>query len=413
MSSPSQRQVGPIGATAIVAGAMLGVGILLTPPVVAANVPSILGFFALWGLGAVVAAAGGLVYAELATMYPEAGGDVVFLERTYGRTVALAVGTVVFFGGFAGSTAAMAVALGTYQLQTLLGTVSPIDLSTTVAMGVRGDQLVGAGLVVLLTGANLAGARLSAAVQTALAAVPVLGLAALAVWGLGTGGGDVQAPTAGTGDLGAAWLGVYFAYAGWPAVVYLAGEVREPERTLPLAVLGGTALIAALYGILCAAFLAVLGFEGLAGAGEAGTALASALLGPKGAVLAAFLVALALLASINATLLGGARLMWAMARAWEVRPLLPLSARGTPVRLLVLQGFVASAFCLLDDFQGLMSATTVAMLVAGSLTVSAQVVLRLREPERSRPFRAPLHPLPAVVYIGSVLLALGLLTLGQ
>jgi APA family basic amino acid/polyamine antiporter len=391
---------------------MLGVGVLLAPPVVAANVPSLGGFVGLWVLGAVVAAAGGLVYAELATLFPEAGGDIVFLERAFGREVAFLVGLIVFFGGFAGSTAAMAVALGTYQLQTLLGTVSSVNLGVPVVWGIHGDQLVGAGLVVTLTATNLAGARFSSHVQTALAAIPLLGLALLAIVGIGTGTGDLRPPVGDVGDLGTAWLGVYFAYAGWPAVVYLAGEVRRPERTLPLAVLGGTALIALLYGLLCAAFLTVLGFEGLARAGEAGTALATALLGVKGGILAAGLVALALLASINATLLGGARVMWAMARAWNLHALTPVDARGTPVRLLVLQAVVASGLCLSGGFAALMSVTTVAMLCAGTLTVMAQVVLRAQHPEWPRPFAAPLHPLPALVYIGSAVVALGLLLAG-
>ncbi|MCA9568696.1 MAG: amino acid permease, partial [Myxococcales bacterium] len=235
------------------------------------------------------------------------------------------------------------------------------------------------------------------------------GLGALAVWGVAAGGADLVVPERPLGDVGTAWLGVYFAYAGWPAVVYLAGEVRDPGRTLPLAVLGGTALIAAFYALLCAAFLAVLGFDGLAGAGEAGTALAAALLGPSGAVVMAFLVALAVLASINATLLGGARVLWAVAGAVGIEVLQPLTARGTPARALALPAVLAASLCLLAGFEGLMSAATVAMLVAGSVTVSAQVVLRARQPDLPRPFRAPLHPLPAVVYVLSALGAVALL----
>lgn len=408
MRSPPQnvRQVGPLGALSIVAGSMLGVGILLTPPVVASNLPSLPGFVGLWSLGAVVAVAGGLVYAELATLFPEAGGDVVFLERTYGRTVAALVGSVVFLGGFAGSTAAMAVALGTYQLQTLLG--GAVDLGAVGVGGIQGDQLVGAMLVLGLTAANLAGARLSAGLQTLFTAVPVLGMGLLALAGLFVGDGSIQPPSAPLGDLGRAWSGVYFAYAGWPAVVYIAGEVREPGRTLPVAVLGGTALISLLYALLCAAFLRVMGWEGLATAGEAGTALASALLGPVGATVAASLVGLALLASINATLLGGARLMLAMGRAWGVEALTVVDDRGTPARLLGLQALVAAGLCLSGGFDALLSFTTVAMLFAGSLTVSTQVLLRHRHPELERPFRAPLHPLPALVYIGAAVLAMGL-----
>ncbi len=403
--------VGPVGATAVVAGSMLGVGILLTPPVVAGNVPSLAGFFALWLAGAVVAASGGMVYAELGAMLPEAGGDVVFLQRAFGRAVALGVGAVIFVGAFAGSIAAMSVALCTYQTQTLLDAAfsGAPQLSEPALLGIRGDQLLGAAVIVALTAVNGLGARVSTAVQTALTVVPLLGLAALGAWGLASGSGVVTPPAGEVHDLGEAWLGVYFAYAGWPAIVYVAGEVRDPGRTLPVAVLGGTALVAVLYALLCAGFVAVLGFEGLAGAGEAGTAMARALLGEPAAVGVAGLVALALLASVNATVLGGARVAWAMARELGVRGLLGLDRHGTPTRTLWLQGAVAVGFALTGTFQALMAWTTVAMLAAGALTVLAHGWLRWAEPDMERPFRAWGHPVASLIYVGSCVGALLLL----
>ena len=407
--------MGPIGATAVVAGSMLGVGILLTPPVVAANVPSLVGFIALWLAGAVVAACGGLVYAELGAMLPEAGGDVVFLRRAFGRSVALFVGTVIFVGAFAGSIAAMSVALGTYQAQTLLdaltGGATP-RLAEPMLGAIRGDQLLGAGLIVGLSVLNGLGARVSALVQTLLTAIPLLGLAALGAWGLAMGHGDVTPPPGEVHDLGTAWLGVYFAYAGWPAILYVAGEVKDPGRTLPVAVLGGTALVAVLYGLLCAAFVVVLGFEGLAGAGEAGTALARALLGDQAAVGMAGLVGLALLASVNATVLGGARVALAMARQLGLQRLARLNRQGTPVALLLVQGALSVAIALSGTFEVLMAWTTVAMLAAGALTVGAHGWLRRAEPHLERPFRAWAHPLPSLVYVGSSVVALGLLWWG-
>ena len=258
---------------------------------------------------------------------------------------------------------------------------------------------------------NALGARTSAGVQTVLTVVPLVGLALLGAWGLMSGQADVTPPAGEVHDVGAAWLGVYFAYAGWPAIVYVAGEVRDPGRTLPVAVLGGTAIVAALYVLLCGAFVTVLGFEGLSTAGEAGTALARALLGESAAVGVAALVGLALLASVNATVLGGARVALAMARQLGVDALTTLNAHGTPQRLLLAQAVLAVAFALTGTFQVLMEWTSVAMLVAGALTVLAHGWLRHVEPELPRPFRAWAHPLPTVVYVGSSVVALGLLLL--
>lgn len=380
---------------------MLGVGILLTPPLVASSVGSEVAFWGMWVAGAVVAASGGMIWSELGAMLPEAGGDVAFLRRAFGRGVAAAVGALIFVGAFAGSVAAMAVALCTYQVQTLLSAAFPEAprLGELALLGVGADQALGALVVLGVTALNAAGARWAAGVQVGLTLVPLLGLAGLAAWGLAFEAATLPPLGAPTGDPRVAWLGVYFTYAGWPAVVYVAGEVRDPGRTLPVAVLGGTVLVAALYGLLCLAFVGVLGWAGLAEAGEAGTALATAVGGQPAAVGVAAGVGLALLASVNGTVLGGARVAWALAAALGVEGRFPLDGRGTPRRLLWLQAALAVGFALSGTFEVLMAWTTAAMVGAGMLTVAAWARLRWAEPERARPFRAPW--VAALVYVGA------------
>lgn len=396
---PQPRSIGPLGAAAIVAGTMLGVGILLTPPVVAAASPSLAAFFGLWALGALVALCGAAAYAELGAALPAAGGDVVFQQEAFGPSVAFGSGALVFGMAFSGSIAALAVAVGQYQAQTLV-TAAGLgwDLSG------HGARVVAVALIGGLTAINAAGARAATRLQVVATAVPLVALAGLAVWGLSTHGPPappVSPPPWRPGALAHAFAAVYFAYSGWPAVVYLAGEVRSPGRTLPWGMLGGTAVISVLYGLLCAAFLAVLGVEGLASAGEAGTALARALLGEPGAVLLAGLVLVALVASINGTILGGARVAQGMAERGALPRALAAThpVTGAPTRALWLQAAVAGAVALTGSFGAILSATGLAMMAVGGVTVAGLIRLRRRRPELPRPYRATGYPLTPALYL--------------
>ena len=393
---PQPRSIGPLGAVAIVAGTMLGVGILLTPPLVAAATGSAWAFYGLWIAGAVTALSGAVAYAELGAAWPRAGGDVVFQREAFGPSLAFASGSVTFGLAFAGSIAAMAVAVGQYQAQTL------IDASgLPLFLGPHGPQVIGCALILLLTLVNALGARVATALQVACTFVPLVALAALALWGLATAGPPPPAATPEPVSLFAAFSAVYFTYAGWPAVVYLAGEVREPGRTLPLGMLGGTVLVTALYLLLCAAFRGVLGPDGLAQAGEAGSALAGALLGRPGALAVTALVLLALLASINGTILGGGRVGQGMAEQGALpRALAAVSARtGAPTRSLWLQAALAVLLAATGSFETILSLTSLAMMVVGSLTVLALGVLRRTQPDHPRPYRATGYPWAPLIYL--------------
>ncbi len=404
----TSARIGPAGATAIVAGTMLGVGILLTPPVVAAAAPSLPLFFGLWLLGGLVALSGAVAYAELGAAFPRAGGDLVFQGEAFGPSLAFASGLVGFAFAFAGSIAAMAAAVGQYQAQTLV-TAAGLDLDLSGG----GDKGVALVLILGLTAINIRGLRLAVAVQLACTLVPLVALAGLAVGGLLFGPPPLPLPPpspGGPGALAAAFGAVYFSYAGWPAVVYIAGEVRDPGRTLPLAMLGGTVVVTALYLLLCAAFVSVLGMGGLAQAGEAGSALARALLGPTGEALMAGLVLIALLASINGTILGGARVAVGMAE----RGLLPArlgrlwGSNGTPAAALLLQAALACAVLLSGRFSELLALSGLSMMGVGSFSVFALYRLRRSRPDLPRPYRASGYPSSPLLYLLASGLTIGL-----
>ena len=417
----SPRVIGALGSVTIVVGSMLGIGIFLTPPIVARELPSALPFFGIWVIAALSALGGATACAALGVMMPRAGGDYIFQRRAYGPTVAIASGWVLFGAVFAGSIGAMSVPVAQFQLPVLLDAltgplgVDRIDLSASVMGGgsgwsLTGTQLVGAGLVLLFTLLNALGTRVAAAVQTALTTVPMLLLTVAALVALMFSDGSTAVAASATAETGSwmtAYSAVYFAFAGWNALIYVAGEVQEPERNLPLGLVGGTVLTTALYLLLCTCFLFILGFGGLAQAGEAGTAVASQLGGPAAQVLVTGLIATVLLASINATIMGGGRVALAMARDGVLwRGFAKTNAQGVPARALWLQALWAVLLILTGSFEEILHLVSVAMMLVGSLTVASLFVLRRREPDALRVYDSKLIPWLPIVYLVSSLVVI-------
>ena len=414
--SPAPRVIGPVGGFAITAGSMLGIGIFLSPPIVAGQVGSTAVFLAVWAAGGLTALAGAVACGELGAMLPRAGGDYVFQYEALGPHVAFASGWALFAAIFCGSIAAMSVALCTYQLPTLIG----VDLSRPVLDlpwgALSGAQAAALVLVPALTLLNALGASPSARTQALLTLVPIAVLAVFSAVAVLRGGAppvppEYTAPALTLGGLVLAYNAVYFAYSGWINVIYVGGEVREPGRTIPRALVGGTLAVTTLYLFLCLGFVRVLGMPGLAGAGEAGSATAGILGGDAARVVLTLLIASALLASINGTILGGARVAFAMARRGHVWSGLGdvSGPGGAPRAALLAQAAIAMALILSGRFEDLLHMTSLTMVLTGALTVSCVFVLRARQPERPRPYRASGYPWLPALYVASCALVIGVM----
>jgi APA family basic amino acid/polyamine antiporter len=420
------RVIGSAGALAIVVGSMLGIGIFLSPAQVATQLPSTWGYLAVWLVCGLIAFAGAVAYAELGTRFPRAGGDYVLLRHAFGPSLSFAAGWLLFVGVFAGSVATMAVPIGQFQAPVLLAPwleLSPDESLFSVSLfGITWLQLtqaraIGVALIVLLTVLNILGTRLSTAAQLVLTALPVLFFAAMALYIFAfvePAAAPAQPPPVEEPVIafGRALLAVYFAFAGWNAIAYVGGELRQPKRTIPLSLLGGTVLITLLYLLMAGAFLYVLGIDALPRAFEAGTATAQILGGGRAAFWVTALIALALLGSVNATILAGGRVGWAMAlddergnvhdeapRSWlaELHP-----RWGTPHRSLLLLAALAIVFVLTGSFQILLELTSVAMLLMSALTMLALFKLRRRDGDDA-PYRATLYPyLPLLFLLVSI-----------
>ena len=401
---------------ALVAGSMLGIGIFIAPPVVAQQLDRPGAFLLMWMVGGLSALCGALSVAELGSMMPTAGGDYPYLRRAYGPGWAYAAGWLQLLAIFPGSLAAMAVGTAKFQFPIVLG--EAYDLPTRLGITDEPAMIWAVGIVVVLTALNHVGVVLSGRFQVALTGVPVaiLVVASVLVLLRSDGGGAWSGAASDTFELpgisaiALAFLPVYFAYSGWNAAIFVGGEIRNPARNLPRALVGGTLGVTVLYFMLCVGFLAVFSMDDLANTGEAGTAAARSLFGGFGVFVVTMLILLAMLGSINGTVITGSRIAFAMARDGQcVEQAGRLGRFGTPGTALWMQAGWTIVLMMSQGFEALVNYTSAAMLITGTMTVMAVFVLRRKLPDMHRPYRTWGYPVTPLLYAGSSVFVLVML----
>lgn len=409
------RVIGPVAALTIVAGSMLGVGIFLFPGHIAFALDSSVALIGMMLLGGLFALAGSVACGELGAMMPRAGGDYVYQRAAFGPSVAFASGWVLYAAIFAGSNASLAVAVFQYQVGSLFGA----DLTADLGFGLSAAQLGAIGVILLFTLINDLGARFSASTQTVLTLTPIALLVVLAAVLLVAQPEAAAPPVDKPGateltlsGLMASFLFVNFIFSGWINIIYVASEVKDPGKNIPRAMIGATFGVTGLYLLLTVAFISVLGFNGLAALSstwtDAGTGVAQAIGSPWLQTVILVVIAVAILTSINATVLAGGRVGYAMARdkafLASVGTLSP--TRKTPSRSLWFGALIAIAFVATGTFETITKMASIAMFVTGGLTVLSHFVLRRKQPDAPRPYRASLHPWLPGLYLVLALVAI-------
>ncbi len=401
---------------ALVAGSMLGIGIFIAPGIVAAQLDRPGAFLIMWMIGGVSALCGALSVAELGSMMPTAGGDYPYLRRAYGPGWAYAAGWLQLLAIFPGSLAAMSVATAKFQFPVVFG--DAYDVPGMLGVPIDPGMFWAVLIVVGLTALNHVGVILSGRFQVALTGIPVaiLVVATVAVLLFKGGGGawaEVEVASfelPGISAIALAFLPVYFAYSGWNAAIFVGGEIRNPGRNLPRALVGGTLGVTILYFMLCVGFLAVFSMDDLANTGEAGTAAAASLFGGLGVFVVTTLILMAMLGSINGTVITGSRIAFAMAQDGQCIPAAGKLGRfGTPGAALWMQAGWTCVLMLSQRFEALVNYTSAAMLVTGTMTVMAVLVLRRKMPDMHRPYRTWGYPVTPLLYAGSSVFVLVML----
>ncbi|MGE3274185.1 MAG: APC family permease [Vicinamibacterales bacterium] len=409
-----ERRLGPLDASAIIVSNVIGGGILFTPPQVAAAVPNPWGFLGAWLAGGALAFAGAMAYAELAALRPRAGGEYVYLRAAYGRLAGFLTGWTSFVAGFSGAMAASAVVLVFYLNRFVPGAADPTPLFVIplplVPLTVSRQALVAIAAVVLMAWVHLRGVGPGRIVSNVLAVLKVAALLVFIAIGFSIGAGSGEnlrvaaAPVAATAWL-LALVPVMFTYSGWNAAAYMAEEIRDPGRNVPLALGLGTIAVIAIYFLLNLLYLYVLPVDALAAVqGSVLDVIADRLLGGAAGDIMGVVSIVSLLASISAMTFAGPRVYYAMARdhlffaaAGRVHP-----TYRTPAWAIIAQAAWTSLLILSGGADALTRYTGFAVVLFAGVAVAALFVLRFREPDAPRPFKALGYPLaPAIFTLAS------------
>jgi APA family basic amino acid/polyamine antiporter len=376
----------------LVVGNVVGAGIFATPGFLAGEVGHPLIFLGAWVAGGLLTLAGALTYAELGAMFPRAGGDYQFLKEAFGPLAGFLSGWLSFWVITPGSIAALSLALARH----VPGLPDAPGLLEAAALLVIGA----------FTLLNRRGAGPAAGTQNAITAGTVLLLLALVAGGFLAGNGDaanlVAAPPGGVRlATGSAMIAVLFTYSGWFASAYVGSEIVDAPRNVPRSLVLGTLIVAILYTAVNAVFLYAAPLSELKGEGDVGRLAAERLFGPGFGLAATVAIALAIASCVNATVMTGARISYAMARDGVFfRALGAVHPRfATPGPALLAQALVAGALVALGTFEALLSWVVVAMLLSSIACGIGLFVLRARRPELARPYRVPGYPVVPALFV--------------
>lgn len=392
------RRLGPWSTAAVTVGIMIGSGVFRVPAAVAAQTGSAGVMLLVWVVGALVALCGALSLAEVAALFPRAGGMYVYLREAYGPLTGFLFGWLYLIIIPAGA-GAIALVFAEY-----LGRLVPLTPGQV--------RLVAAALIVLLAAAQYRSLRFGAAIQTVSTAAKVLAIVALTVaaFALGPGGGawavggSIHPVT--WGGFGLGLVTVLWAYNGWQDVTCLSGEVRDPRRALPRALVGGTLAVAVVYLLANAAYLHVLPLSAMASSPLVAADVAVRLVGPVGAALVAALVCVSTFGALNAVLMATPRVFWAMADdGLFFRFVAAVHPRyRTPHMAITAMAVLSVAYLALQTFEQLIEAFILASLPFWALSVASVFVFRRRRPEAPRVYRTPGYPVVPLLFVAAMVM---------
>jgi len=394
-----RRSLGLLDATMVNVGVIVGAAVFLTAGDVARALPHPLLQLAVWVVAAFFSLAGALTIAELGAIYPQAGGLCVYLREALGPFWGFFYGWALLVVIQTSAIAAVAVAFATY-------------CGHFLSLTPRETEMVAVAAIAALTAVNVRGVREGVWTQNVVTFAKLGVIAGLILLAFTGSAGSPSNLVRSSGPvllagLGAAAIGPLFAFDGWITLSYIGGEIKAPGRNVPLAALLSIAIVTILFLALNGAYLFVLGSDKVASSQLVAADTARALLGPRGADLAAAMVVIATLGAINGNVLGGARVLYAMAQsglfwraAGSVHPRF-----GTPAVALIAQGLVSVAFVFTGRFDQLLTSCLFASWLFYGLGGVAVFVLR-RRPGLERPYRVWGYPVVPGAYVGFAALLL-------
>jgi APA family basic amino acid/polyamine antiporter len=392
-----KRQIGLRTATALVVGEVIAVGIFLTPAGMAKSLGSPLWLLVVWLAMGAMALCGALCYGELAARFPEAGGGYVYLREAYGRSVAFLYGWMALLVMDPGLTAALAVGMASYAGFIL--NFSPMAI-----------KAVAIGSILILAMINVGGVRLGGGLLRWLTVLKLGLLIFLLLWGFGFQLGSWSnftpfvAQRAHSASLLPALAGgtvaAFFSFGGWWDVTKVAGEVRNPARSLPRALIYGVIIVTLVYILTSAVFFYLVPLEAVTSSETFAAQAGEVLFGRAGAQVFSAIVVVTVLGSLAAIIMSAPRVYFAMARdGLFISPAAAIHPRfGTPARAIALQALLASLLVVLGSFNQIVSYFIFVVVIFIALTVAALFVLRRKSAPKPQ-YLTPGYPVTPVIFL--------------
>ncbi len=412
------RQLGLFDTTMIIIGIVIGSGIFLTTGLMARGIPSASLILLAWLFGGLHALAGALAYSELGAAMPRAGGQYVYLREAYGPFCGFLFGWVSFTMYLTGIIAALAVGFAEYAGYFIPSFgMANVFFETEIALpgwtfqySLSAGHVTALALVVLLTVVNYRGVTFSKHITNVSSVIKVAALGLFILFGLWSGSTQpidfrINPQDIDFGQLvvafGVALIAVAWAFAGWEEVTFVAGEVRDPARNLPRALVVGTASVTVVYLLVNYIYLKAMPVGEMAGIVRVGEVAANALFGETGAVLISAAVIVSIVGALNASILVGPRVYFAMARdglffkrAGTVHP-----RYRTPGQAVIFQAAWACVLTLSGTFEDLITFVTFANLMLWIAGAAAVFTLRRKQPDLPRPYKAWGYPAVPLLFI--------------
>jgi basic amino acid/polyamine antiporter, APA family len=372
---------------------MIGIGVFTSLGFQVKDLPSGFTLLMLWVIGGVIALCGALSYAELATAFPRSGGEYNFLSRIYHRAIGFIAGWVSATVGFTAPTALAAMAFGSYFAGVMPG-VPPLALALALVWSIA---------LVHLRGIERASTFQNVSTFIKVALIVVFIVAAFA---LGSPSSISFAPS--IGDVGhiaspafaVSLAFVMYSYAGWNAVTYIAGEVRDPRRTLPYSVIVAVVTVTLLYVGLNAVFLYSTPIDQLAGQIDVAVISGHHIFGDIGGRIVGALICIGLVSTVSAMMWIGPRVIMVMGEDFPLlSPFARRTASGVPTLAVLFQLGVVTVLLLTQGFESILEFIQFSLTVSSFLTVLGVIVLRFTQPELPRPYRVWGYPLTPLVFL--------------
>ncbi len=406
------RQLGLFDATMIMVGIVMGSGIFLSTGMIAASIPSAGLILLAWVVGGLLTLAGAFTYAELGAAMPEAGGQYVYINKAYGELAAFLFGWIFFFAYMTGGIAFLTLALIEYLAYFFPG-LSIDNPLFTIGGGIfslSAGHLVGIGAISLLTLVNFLGVGLGKTVQNILTVIKIGAILVFVFLAFSIGKIQPIDITATAPDLSfgqtvtgffVALVAVSWAFDGWNNVNFVAGEIINPQRNLTIALILGTLIITVMYVALNLVFLMSMPVSEIAGVYRVAEVSATALLGDRAAVFISLAVLISVVGALNATVLAGARVYYAMAKdglffssAARIHPRFK-----TPGFALLIQAIWACVLLLSGNLEQIVTYSIFIAIVFWVVAAASLFTLRKKFPDLPRPYKTWGYPVVPILFI--------------